>query len=69
MNYKLKELPIEERIRLVEDLWDSIAADQKAIQLTDTQKEELERRLNAYNVDQNRGRPAAEVITDIRRQL
>jgi putative addiction module component (TIGR02574 family) len=69
MNYKLKELPIEERIRLVEDLWDSIAADQKAIRLTDAQKEELERRLNAYKVDQNRGRPAAEVITDIRRQL
>ena len=28
MNYILKELPIDERIRLVEDLWDSIAADQ-----------------------------------------
>ena len=69
MNYKLKELPIEERIRLVEDLWDSIAADQNAIRLTDAQKEELERRLNAYKVDQNRGRPAAEVITDISRQL
>jgi len=30
MNSKLKELPIDERVHLVEDLWDSIAADQRA---------------------------------------
>jgi len=29
MNTKLKELPVDERIRLVEELWNSIAADQK----------------------------------------
>jgi putative addiction module component (TIGR02574 family) len=33
MNAKLQELPIEERIRVVEDLWDSIAVDQKSLPL------------------------------------
>ncbi len=69
MNYKLRELPLDERIRLVEDLWDSIAADQQAIPLTAEQKAELDRRLSAYKIDGNRGRPAAEVLADIRRQL
>lgn len=34
MNTKLTELPIDERIQLVEDLWDSIASDQKMLRLT-----------------------------------
>jgi len=69
MNTKLKELPVDERIRLVEELWDSIAAEQHAIDLTDAQKAELDRRLDAYDTDGNRGRPASEVIADIRRKL
>jgi len=31
MNANLRKLPLEERIRLVEDLWDSIASDQNAL--------------------------------------
>ncbi|MFZ2960306.1 MAG: addiction module protein [Candidatus Ozemobacteraceae bacterium] len=40
MNGKLHELPVEERIRIVEDLWDSIAGDQNALGLTTEQKTE-----------------------------
>ena len=69
MDAKLQELPIDERIKLVEDLWDSIAAEQKALPLTSEQMAELDRRLDAYAVDRNRGRLAAEVIADIRRRL
>ena len=69
MNANLHELPIEERIWLVEDLWDSIAADQSLLPLTDAQKEELDRRLNAYAAASERGRPADEVIADIRKRL
>lgn len=69
MNSKLKELPLEERIKLVEDLWDSIAADQRALRLTEDQKDELDRRLDAYEVDRNPGRLATEVLADIRRNL
>lgn len=34
MNANLRELPVEERIKLVEDLWDSIAEDRKALPVT-----------------------------------
>jgi putative addiction module component (TIGR02574 family) len=42
---ELRQLSIAERIQLVEDLWDSIAADSAAAPLTDAQKTELDRRL------------------------
>ncbi|MFI5382431.1 MAG: addiction module protein [Tepidisphaerales bacterium] len=66
---KLPQLTVDERIRLVEDLWDSIAADQGALPITADQRSELEHRLNAYEVDKNRGRPAADAVRDIRRRL
>ena len=69
MDAKQQELPIDERIKLVEDLWDSIAAEQKALPLTSEQMAELDRRLDAYAVNRNRGRLAADVIADIRRRL
>lgn len=69
MNANLRKLPLEERLRLVEDLWDSIAADQGALPLTSQQQTELDRRLDAYEADGIRGRPAADVIADIRKSL
>ena len=69
MKARLKDLPVNERIQLVEDLWDSIAADQEILPLTLSQKAELDGRLDAYVVDRNRGRLAAEALADIRRRL
>ena len=69
MNSALRELPIEQRMRLVEDLWDSIAADQSALPLTDWQRAELNRRLDAYEADGDQGRPVDDVLADIRRRL
>jgi putative addiction module component (TIGR02574 family) len=69
METKLQQLTVDERIKLVEDLWDSIAADQGALPITADQKTELDRRLNAYAVDKNRGRAAADAVRDVRRQL
>lgn len=69
MNANLRELPVEERMKLVEDLWDSIAEDRKTIPVTPEQKAELDRRLKAYEVDKNRGRLAADVLADVRRRL
>lgn len=45
------ELSIEERILLVEDIWDSIAAEQDQVPLTKAQKELLQKRLDAYEAD------------------
>lgn len=69
MNAKLRALPLDEKLRLVEDLWDSIAADQRTLPLTQEQKSELDRRLDRYESDQDPGRPAADVLDDIRRKL
>ena len=69
MNAKFRKLPLDERIRLVEDLWDSIAANQHALPLTPEQQAELDRRLDAYESDGDLGRPAKEAIADIRKML
>ena len=69
MNANLRELPIEERMKLVEDLWDSIAVDRKALPVTPEQKAELECRLRAYEIDKNRGLPAADALAEARRRL
>lgn len=69
MKTELHNLSIDERLRLVEDIWDSIAADQGTLPLTDEQKAELDQRLDIYELDKNVGRVAAEVIADIKKKL
>ena len=44
----IKELSIEERILLIEEIWDSIEAEQEMLELTEEQKSELDRRLESY---------------------
>lgn len=41
----INRLSVEERLALVEELWDSIAEDSAALPLTDAQRAELDRRL------------------------
>jgi putative addiction module component (TIGR02574 family) len=53
----LLELSVSERIQLVEDLWDSIAAVPEGVPLTESQKEELDRRLDAYHKNPDAGSP------------
>ncbi|PAU82359.1 addiction module protein [Halovibrio salipaludis] len=69
MNQGIRDLPIDERIQLVEDVWDSIAEDQQKLQLTQTQREELDRRLSAYEQDGQAGNDAGTVLEGIRRRL
>jgi putative addiction module component (TIGR02574 family) len=52
---EILQLTIAERIQLAEDIWDSLAAFPEAIPVTDAQKEELERRLQAYAKNPNEG--------------
>ena len=69
MDSQLRHLSVDERIRLVEDLWDSIAADQKALPLTPEQRLELDRRLDRYDHDVAAGQTAAAAIARIRKRL
>jgi putative addiction module component (TIGR02574 family) len=47
----IERLGIEERLTLVEELWDSIAADSPAIPLTQTQRDELDRRIAEHEAN------------------
>ena len=42
------KLSIAERIQLAEDIWDSIASAPESVPVTDEQRQELDRRLQAY---------------------
>ena len=41
----IRDLSIEERIQLVGEIWDSIAEDEGEFELTEAQREEIDRRL------------------------
>lgn len=60
------ELSVAERIQMVEDIWDSIAAVPEGVPLTEDQKKELDRRLEAYHRDPDAGSPWIEVRERIR---
>jgi putative addiction module component (TIGR02574 family) len=47
----LFELPVAERLRLIELLWDSIAAEREAVPIPDEIKAELDRRLADFEAD------------------
>ena len=55
------ELSVAERIQMVEDIWDSIAAVPEAVPLNEDQKRELDRRLEAYHQNPEAGSPWIEV--------
>ena len=49
----IDRLSVEERLTLVEDLWDSIAEESAATNLTDAQRAELDRRLADHIANPN----------------
>lgn len=44
-------IPVLDRIRLVEDIWDSIAASSDEVPVTDAQRTELDRRRQVHEAD------------------
>ncbi len=60
-----RKLSIPERLELVEDIWDSIAQDAEVFPLSDEQKAELDRRLEAHRRDPESAIP----WTEVRREL
>ena len=64
---QLRQLPIAERLQLVEDLWDSIADESPddAFPLSPELASELDRRLAEHEANPNAARPWPEVRADI----
>jgi putative addiction module component (TIGR02574 family) len=48
---EITALSVEDRIRLVQAIWDSIAAEQAYPDLTEVQKRELDRRITDYEAN------------------
>lgn len=55
------ELPVSERLKLVEAIWDSIAEAPEALELTEAQRTELDRRLDDYEKNPDAGSPWPDV--------
>lgn len=50
-------LSVAERIQLAEDIWDSVAEAPESVPLSDDEKAELDRRLDAYHRNPAGGSP------------
>lgn len=58
---EILELPVAERIRLVELIWDSIAAVPDAVPVSEELKSELDRRLSEFEANPDGGSPWEEI--------
>ena len=52
---EIAEMSIQQRIQLVEDIWDSIAEMPQAVEIPEWHKRELEKRLEVYYANPNEG--------------
>ena len=62
-------LSVDDRIRLVETVWDGIAAQQPTIELTDSQRVEIDRRLAAHEASPESVVPWEQVAADARSRI
>ncbi|MFH1077055.1 MAG: addiction module protein [Pseudomonadota bacterium] len=56
------ELSIPERIKLVEDIWDTIAVEADSVELTEEEKKIIDGRLEAYHQNPDLGSPWKDVL-------
>ena len=59
------ELSVPERIQLVEDIWDTIAGEPEAVQLSEDEKRLIDERLEAYHRTPALGAPWEDVYERI----
>ena len=59
------KLPVDERLKLVESIWNSIAEFPDSLELTKAQRQELDRRLEAYEADPTAGIPWSELKSQL----
>lgn len=64
----INDLSIEERLQLLEQLWESLREKPGAVPLTDAQRKELDRRLDDLERDGPEGISWEEVLRQIRKR-
>ncbi len=69
MATELTKLTLEQRLRLVQDLWESISAESSAVPVNSDHLAEVKARLGQYRIDGVRGELATKVAKEIRGEL
>lgn len=64
----IERLSLAERIQLVQDIWDSIAAAPEQLPVTEAQQQELDRRLDAYQKNPQGGVSWQEIKAKVMRR-
>ena len=59
------ELPVPERLQLVEDIWNSIVDAPEALEVTEDEKHLIDERLEAFHRNPQTGSPWGEVYARI----
>ena len=62
----IDQLSVAQRILLVEEIWDTIPEEDEEIPLTEAQKQDLQRRVAAYEANPKAGSSWEEVKTRLR---
>ena len=65
----IRDLSIAERIQLVGEIWDSIAEDEGEFELTEAQREEIDRRLESYKANPDQVIPWEDIKARIQSSL
>lgn len=61
---EIKKLSVSEKILIVEEIWDSIAKESEYPELTETQRKELNRRIDSYHAASFKGRTWEDIKND-----
>ncbi len=65
---EILKLSVEERIRIAEEIWETVVADQAAVPVTQAQKDELDRRLDDLARNPDAGRSWEEFRSELERK-
>ena len=69
MGSDLLSLPLAQRLELVQNLWDSIAAEQQGVAATAEEQRLVAERMQALRLDGNPGEDAMLVLADLEQAL
>ena len=66
---EILKLSVEDRIRIAQEIWDSVAGDEEAVPVTQAQKDELDRRLDDLARNPDAGRSWEEFRSELERKV
>jgi len=65
----IDKLGVDERLDLIEAIWDSLSSDPDQIPVPDSHKAELDKRLDEINAGDDAGIPWDEVLNRVRNRM